>query len=252
MRSSTDSRFSRDPLRAPASRSLAAVVSLLALFAFAGSAARAATETAPATLAALLTGFRAMPGFEARFEEEKRLALLAAPLRSRGRLYFSPPSTLLRRVEAPNPHDILIRDHVVRIATPRGSTSSGKAPGAAANARDVETIDLAGRDDVRPLVESLLWIFSGDLEALEAIYRIDYQVAAPPGKGGWTLQLAPRQQTLSRLIRELVISGQGHAAERLEVTEASGDRTTTRILDANPERRFGAGEIEAIFGLEAP
>ena len=236
-----------------------ALVSLGVSVAFTGFPAHAQTvaaqanpDSAPATLAALLAGFRAMSGFEARFEEEKRLALLAAPLRSRGRLYFSPPSTLLRRVEAPNPHDILIREHVVRIATPRGSASPGTAPGTVANPRDIETIDLAGRDDVRPLVESMLWIFSGDLEALEAIYRIDYQVLAPPENGRWMLRLAPRQESLSRWIRELAISGRGQAAERLEVTEAAGDRTTTRILEGNHERHFGVGEIEALFGIEAP
>jgi len=216
------------------------------------TASKADSEAAPANLAALLTGFRTMSGFEARFEEEKRLALLAAPLRSRGRLYFSPPSTLLRRVEAPNPHDILIHDHVVRIATPRSSASPGAAQGPAETTPHLETIDLAGRDDVRPLVESMLWIFSGDLAALEKIYRIDYQVLAPAANGGWKLRLAPREASLARLIRELVISGRGRTAEQLEVTEAGGDRTATRILDANHERRFGSGEIEAIFGVKAP
>jgi Outer membrane lipoprotein carrier protein LolA-like len=232
----------------------AAIVSMLVFVALAAVPAIsiANPEAAPANLGALLSGFRTMSGFEARFEEEKHLALLAAPLRSRGRLYFSPPSTLLRRVEAPNPHDILIHDQVVRIATPRGGAAPGKAPGSAANPRDVETIDLEGRDDVRPLVESMLWIFSGDLASLEKTYRIDYQVLAPPGNGDWTLHLAPREASLSRLIRELVISGRGRAAEQLEVTEAGGDRTTTRILDANHERLFKSGEIEAIFGVTAP
>jgi len=181
-----------------------------------------------------------MPGFEARFEEEKTLALLAAPLASRGRLYFSPPNTLLRRVESPNAHDILIREHVVRIATPEAAR------------RRVETIDLAHRADVRPLVESMLWIFSGDLAQLESIYAIDYHVAAPASSGGWTLRLAPRRPPLSQLIRELAISGHGPGADRLEVTETSGDRTTTRILEANPARRFAAGELERLFGLDAP
>lgn len=193
---------------------------------------------APTDFAALLAGFRKMPGFEARFEEEKHLALLVAPLASRGRLFFSPPSTLLRRVEHPDPHDILIADHVVRIATPRGQQ------------RQVETIDLAGRDDVRPLVESMLWIFSGDLAALESTYSIDYRVVEPRSSGRWQLRLAPRRPPLARLVRELAISGRGHAADRLEVTETSGDRSTTRILEANPARRFAAGELERLFGPE--
>lgn len=222
--------------------------SLLAL-----SSAPSASEptVAPASLEALLAGFRTMPGFEARFEEEKTLALLAAPLTSRGRLYFAPPATLLRRVETPNPHDILIREHIVRISTPRDGASG--TPGAAApGSRSVETIDLAHRDDVRPLVESMLWIFSGDLAQLESVYAVDYQILAPAASGRWKLHLVPRAAPLSRLIRELAISGRGLGADRLEVTETTGDCTTTRILEADPERRFATGEIEKLFGLARP
>ncbi|MBK7948122.1 MAG: outer membrane lipoprotein carrier protein LolA [Deltaproteobacteria bacterium] len=231
-------------------------MAVIAVFAVASvgavGSARAADALAPPTLAALLAGFRTMPGFEARFEEEKTLALLAAPLTSRGRLFFAPPGTLLRRVETPNPHDILIDDHVVRIATPASAEAGAGAPGGSSpTGRRVETIDLARRADVRPLVESMLWIFSGDLGELASVYAIDYQVLAPASSGRWQLRLEPRREPLSRLIRELAISGHHHGADRLEITETSGDRTTTRILDANPARRFAEGELERLFGLEA-
>lgn len=253
MRSSNACRVSR-PARRLGSRigrgalaALAAIAGLIAVTALVAGGPQTAyagseKASAPPTLAALLAGFRTLPGFEAQFEETKTLALLAAPLRSRGRLYFAPPATLLRRVEAPNPHDILIRDDIVRIAT----------PGSPGSARDVQTIDLARRADVRPLVESMLWIFSGDLAQLEAIYRIDYRVLTPASGGRWQLGLTPRAAPLSNLVRSLSISGRGHAAESLEVVEAAGDRTTTRFFDANPERRFAAGEIEALFGIPAP
>jgi hypothetical protein len=217
------------------------------------SASAAPGQTpAPPTLEALLAGFRTMPGFEARFEEKKTLALLAVPLTSRGRLFFAPPGTLLRRVETPNPHDILIREHVVRISTPRDPASQPEGSHGASEAHVVETIDLAHRDDVRPLVESMLWIFSGDFAQLQSIYALDYRVLAPEASGGWQLRLVPRAAPLSRLIRELVISGRGLGADRLEILETTGDRTATRIFEANPDRRFAAGEIEKLFGLERP
>lgn len=193
-----------------------------------------------------------MPGFEARFEEEKTLALLAAPLSSRGRLYFDPPATLLRRVELPNPHAVLVRDHFVRISTPRDVAAPGPATTDAAGGWTVETIDLSHRDDVRPLVESMLWIFSGDLAQIESVYAIDYQVLRPGESGRWRLRLAPRDAPLSHLIRSVSISGRGHDADRLEVEESSGDRTTMRILDADTGRRFAPGEIERLFESARP
>jgi hypothetical protein len=98
----------------------------------------------------------------------------------------------------------------------------------------------------------MLWIFSGDLAQLESTFAIDYHVGASPDRGGWTLRLVPRSEPLSRMIRALSISGEGHAAQGLEIIESNGDRTTTRIFDANPERRYAAGELEALFGRAHP
>jgi hypothetical protein len=196
--------------------------------------ARADAIEAPATLDALLEGFRGMSGLEARFEEEKHVALLATPLTSRGRLYFAPPSALLRRVEWPQVADILITPTGVRLR------QSGHE----------EVIDLRARPEVRPLVESMLWIFRGDRAALETAFRVTYRRLEGEDAGRFRLTLAPRGAPLDRLIAELVIEGRGFAVERVEVRETSGDRTVTRIVDANPRRIFTADERRALFGAD--
>lgn len=216
-------------------------------------AGTADTASAPASFAELLAGFKETTGLEARFEEEKYLALLAVPLRSSGRLYFEPPSTLLRRVEKPRPQDVLVADHHVRISDGEG----------------VQTIDLASRAEVRPLVESMIWIFTGDLESLERTYRVDYQRFSPAvgedegqvdrngdgdtsGSGErWQVRLVPRNAPLSQLVSELRVSGRGREADTMELKETSGDRTLTRIIDPNPRRRFDSTERREFFGLEA-
>ena len=211
------------------------------------------TESAPTSFAELLAGFNETTGLEARFEEEKYLALLAVPLRSSGRLYFEPPSTLLRRVEKPRPQDVLIADHHVRISDGDG--------------RGVQTIDLASRAEVRPLIESMIWIFTGDLESLQRTYRIDYQRISPAvgedeGQGDrngdgdaigagerWQVRLIPRNAPLSQLVSELRVSGRGREADTMELRETSGDRTLTRIIDPNPQRRFDSTERRELFGF---
>jgi hypothetical protein len=209
------------------------------------------TGSAPASFAELLAGFKGTTGLEARFEEEKYLALLAVPLRSSGRLYFEPPSTLLRRVEEPRPQDVLVANHHVRISDGEG----------------VQTIDLASRAEVRPLVESMIWIFTGDLESLETTYRVDYQrfdpaVGEDKGQGDrngdaigagerWEVRLVPRDAPLSQLVSELRVSGRGREADTMELTETSGDRTLTRIIEPNPQRQFDSTERRELFGFEA-
>src|SRR5262245_33876290 len=55
----------------------------------------------PADAKALFATFARIPGLEAHYTEKKHLALLAAPLESKGRLYFLAPGYLARVVESP-------------------------------------------------------------------------------------------------------------------------------------------------------
>jgi hypothetical protein len=172
-----------------------------------------------------------MPGLEARFVEEKRLGLLAAPLVSRGRIYFTHPGLLLRRIEEPTRSEVVITPSELRI----------REPG------HVEVIDLRSRGDVRPFVESLVWILAGNREALEAAYRIRFE-RSDAVREAWTLTLVPRRAPLDRLFREIRITGTGLAVNEIRVTETNGDETLTRILEANPARRFSDAEKRRLFG----
>ncbi len=202
------------------------------------SASGPAVASAPRSFAALLDVFKDTPGFEARFEEEKFLALLAAPLRSSGRLYFASPSMLLRRVESPRPQDILVADGHVRIS----------------DATSTRVIDLAARGEVRPLVESMIWIFTGNRASLEETYHVDYRTQgdsdewAVAGPDRWEVRLTPKRAPLTELIRELRVRGAGPAADTLELIEKTGDRTLTRIFDVEARREFDEVERRELFG----
>ncbi len=127
-----------------------------------------------------------MPGLEARFEETKKLKLLAAPLSSRGRLYYLPPSTLLRQVSAPQKEDVLVSRDVIR------RRHDGRE----------ETLDLSAHAQIRPLVESILWIFAGDARSLNEAYRVDFSLK--PKSNGWRLTLVPKSAPLNQMVRELL------------------------------------------------
>ncbi len=202
------------------------------------SAEWAESNAAPKSFEDLLTRFAAMPGFEARFVEEKTLSLLAVPLRSEGRIYFAPPSFLLRDVTSPQAQRVLVSASQVRLS------SGGRE----------EVIDLASRAEVRPLVESLIWLFTGDRAALEGAFQIEFEQAQREGDDGegngdgWMLRLSPKEAPLSQLIARLVIRGQGLGARQIDVEEVAGDRSVMQILDANPHRRFSPAEFESLFG----
>lgn len=193
----------------------------------------AKASAAPRDVEALLAALRGMPGFYARFEEEKQIALLAAPLTSAGELHFAPPRTLLRRTTAPSPSDLLIDGDRVVVREP---------------ARHTE-IDLAAQPAIRPLVESLLWVLAGDRRAIEQAYHADYALDAEHDR--WTLRLTPRTAPLDQLVEAIVVAGESRRPERFTVVETSGDRTETRLFDVDPERRWSAAERNALFAIRA-
>ena len=211
-----------------------AIVFLVAAPSHAGSTVPVEPARAPESFLALLDGLAAMPGFESRFVEEKSIALLVEPLKSEGRLFFVPPASLIRQTDRPHASEIRITPNEVILSEAGGT----------------RTIDLASHDAVRPLVESILWIFSGDRAAIERAYYVDYRAGDELPSGAWTLTLVPRHELSSLLVRTLEIRGVGRSATSFEVVETSGDRTTTRLLDANPARVFTAEERERLFEID--
>jgi outer membrane lipoprotein-sorting protein len=179
----------------------------------------------------LLDSFARMPGLEARFVEEKHIALLARPLESKGRLYFARPGMLLRRVEEPTASEIVITPSQLKMKDGNGEQS----------------IDLRARADLRPFVESLVWLLAGNREALSSVYGFAFE---PAGAGKtWRLRLTPKAGPISKLIQYIQVVGTGLAVARVEVRELSGDETITRIVEANPSRRFTPSELQSFFGI---
>lgn len=182
-------------------------------------------------LSQLMAAFAHMPGLEAKFVEEKHIGLLAQPLESRGRLFFARPGLFLRRVETPSRSEIVITPKELRIRSADGE----------------QRIDLASRAEVRPFVQSLTWLLSGDRKALDAVYKIDFV----PGHDTqpWTLTLTPKSEPIAHLIAFMRVLGTGLRVSEIQVHERGGDESITRIVEANPARQFSREEFLTLFGV---
>ena len=65
----------------------------------------------------LLRAFAEMSGFEAKFREEKTIALLAAPLVNEGTVHFDRSGLFARHVIKPERSSLLIEDGVLSLGT---------------------------------------------------------------------------------------------------------------------------------------
>lgn len=194
--------------------------------------AERAALPAPRTADELFAQLQELTGFEAVFHEEKQISLLAAPVVHDGKLYYLRPGYLTRVVEAPQRAVTMIRPG--RIEVRKEGT--------------VERIDLTARPDIRVFVESFVRVVAGDAEALERVYALVFNAL---DAGEWTLELIPRGEPLSVMIRQVTLRGVGPQIESIRIDEPNGDFSVIRISDVQPQRVFTPEERLRWFGLPA-
>ncbi len=186
---------------------------------------------APTSEKELLKALKQLQGFQAHFIEEKHLALLKAPLKSSGELFYLKPGRLARKVEEPESSLVRVNDSVVTIVDQEGK----------------RRIDLRSRPGVAAFVESFSHVLDGNHNALNQYYLLSYQ---REGSGNrWSLTLRPRKAPLNQLIKTIEIAGKGLSVSRLTVLEANGDRTITHLSEVNAQRSFSDREKKQIFGI---
>lgn len=193
-----------------------------------------ATAAAP-SLETILARFAAMTGLSAKFREEKRIALLAAPLVNEGVLYFAPKARLARHITAPAPATVLIDEGSLRYADAGGS----------------ESLQLDANPVLRLFVDSFIKIFAGDRVALERMYTMDLASlpAGPDGLPRWSLKLRPRVAPMTKVIDRVEIVGRDVVLETMTVVEVGGDETVTTFTEVDANRRFTPAELTALFSL---
>lgn len=191
----------------------------------------ASAQDAP-DLDALLARFAAAPGMEARFREEKRIALLAVPTRSAGRIHFAAPDRMIRRTTEPEESVALIQDGQLRMRDAGGQ---------------VQTLDISSNPVLRGFVDSFRAVLAGNRADLDRFYNAELR--AGEGADAWELRLRPRNQDLRRFLREIRMVGEGVTIRSMVMTEVSGDVTRTEFFDVNTNRRYSAAERRRIFRL---
>ena len=197
-------------------------------------AATADPDASEARLEALMRGMATTSGVTARFREQKELALLSAPLESKGLFVFVPPDRLNRVTETPSPSRLVID----------GDRVSYEGAG------DAGSMDLSANPVARQYVENLVVLFAGDLPALRRRYRLRFEAEAEGG--GWRLELVPRGEPLSSVIERVTLEGRAQALERMELLEVGGDRTTTWFEEVRSDVELSAEEIAELFSAPGP
>ncbi len=184
------------------------------------------------TLDELLGRMAAAPGVVAEFREVKVLALLDAPLETRGTLYFQPPDKLARITKSPTETRLVLDGDRMRFEDEAGRND----------------VDLSANPVARQFADNLTVLWGGNRAALEKVYRLEFSAEG----GAWKLALVPKGSPLDRFISRIRIAGDGPKILDMELVESDGDRTHTVFEKTEVDHVFGPDELASIFGAGEP
>jgi outer membrane lipoprotein-sorting protein len=191
---------------------------------------KTADKVATTLPAPLVQKFRKIRALTADFREEKKMAILVAPLVRSGTLAYEAPDHLAQEVSKPTPSRLVLQGNRLTVGEGDGKT--------------VTTIDIEKQPAVGLLVRLLLGVLSGDDSTLSRHTRIAFR-----GKDeAWSLDLDPVDPLLQKLIKSMHISGRGAIIDLLTVVDRSGDETVTRFSNVKLLPGFSPQERAARFG----
>jgi outer membrane lipoprotein-sorting protein len=152
-----------------------------------------------------------------RFAETKTSAFLKTPIESSGTLTYAAPARLEKHTLAPRDERFVVDGETVLIEN-------------AARKSRLE-LRLGDYPAIRAFAESIRGTLAGDLASLRHYYRVELEGTW----SDWRLHLLPSDQQMAELVQKVVIGGAGAEVRRIEILEASGDRTVMTI--AKPKER---------------
>jgi len=169
--------------------------------------------TAELSLGTLMEQFSRTSSAEARFREEKQLALLQTPLVVEGTLSYRAPDYLRKEVVRPDHSLFEIRGESLYIQT----------------GNQQRTLSLDSHPLIRVFAESYRAVLSGNGKTLEQ----HFETRLSGTLEDWTLRLQPRDRQARNYLEAVAISGSGGHIQTIEMLEASGDMTLMTIMTDN-------------------
>jgi len=223
------------------------IVAIVAIMAILGgpaiaaptTSARPATDAPPATLvsgdpargSALDPVFKllALERLRCTFSEEKRVALLARPLRSTGTIYFDRDQGIARATLTPKVQHVVLTKTSLRIKS----------------AKRTEEIPLDKSKDLKAFALIFPTLLRGDRAELERAFELGLYGS---DKDWWALSFTPKTASLKKLVRRVVVVGRKGNILSLQVAEANGDTTDTKLTDVRTNADVPDSEIATAFG----
>lgn len=164
-----------------------------------------------------------------KFSEEKHIALLARPLRSTGTIYFERDQGIARTTLTPKVQQVVLTRTTLRIRKDQHT----------------EEIPLDKSKDLKAFALIFPTLLRGERSELERAFALGLYGS---DRDWWALVFTPKTESLQKLVKRVVVFGKHGEVAALQVTEASGDTTDTRLTEVRRNADVPDAALAAAFG----
>ena len=147
-----------------------------------------------------------------RFSEEMVAFYLEEPIKSKGKMIFEPPDTLIKIIEEPEYIKQVIRGNEVIVT---GGDNEQKK------------LALSVHFGLEVMANTLRSLLSGEFEYLRDQYSIEFSER----DGSWQMKLVPIEEKLEEILESVLVEGDAGHITRYKVIENNGDYTLTSLYD---------------------
>jgi hypothetical protein len=195
---------------------------------------------------AVVEKFRAIKALTADFREEKRMAILEAPIVRGGTIAYESPGRLAMDVTQPSPSRLVLDRNVLTMT----------------DGQQRHVIDIDKEPAVGLLVRLLLGVLAGDVDGLKRHAKVAFRTVSPDNRGKskgkhnragaatepWSMDLDPQDPLLAKLIKHMSVSGHDAIIDVLTIVDGNGDRTVTRFANVKLLDGFSPSDRATRFG----
>jgi len=164
-----------------------------------------------------------------KFSEEKHIALLARPIKSTGTIFFDRDKGIARATVGPKAQQVVLTKTTLKIK--KGDKT--------------EEIPLDKSKDLKAFALIFPTLLRGERAELEKTFDMGLYGG---DKDWWALTFTPKTESLRKMVKRVVVFGHKDQVVSLQIAEASGDTTDTRLTDILKNGDVKDAEIATAFG----
>ena len=210
---------------------IVAVNFLFSQFALAAECLEFRSLQTPIEKASLFKYLRSLSSVHAKYNEEKRISLLNAPVKGQGEVFLLPDGSLVRQIHKPFPTKLILKGDKLAFF------QAGK----------LKQINLGKDKRVGDFARVFIMFLRGEEAALDAAFAQAFESSE---SGQWSLYLTPKQKLIRQVVSNIKIDGKYGQISSLIIAEANGDRTEMNFYKVDNCPSFSDDELLKLRSLE--